>query len=1101
MSSAKISSPKQLPNRAQSGKFTAHRLAQLVHELQESEQHPETDLEAILEFPQLVSSLVGRPLGECANGLDSSLLESRRLEYGSNEIPLPSIPTYFELVMEGFNDPTLQILLASAVISIALSVVNGENGVEGVSVLLTVLIVVNVTAMTNYDKAKEFRKQQLEVDSEKSVWVIRDGGVMSQVHPNSIVVGDVFRVQVGSVCPADALMLSTGAELLLDESALTGESHLIPKRYKSVLISGTSVMRGEGICVAIAVGPLSVSGRIFSLILQEHEEGGNSVLFEKLDNLAVQVGRIGMMCSLLVFVNLVGHWILFNENKANETWGEWITAILGFFISSVTVLVVAVPEGLPLAVTLALSVSLGRLLEDQNQVKSMESCETMGSATTICSDKTGTLTENRMTVVDVSNDMEQDLLVKCLALCASPETTVAKSSDGHTYAGNATECALLRYCNEVLEVDPIAVQRKFADPNVPDLKWGLHSNPFSSERKMMSLAIRLPETNEVMLLVKGAPQVILENCDGVSAQERQTIQAEWKGQEDNARRVLALAVRRNITNSFAETNLTYLGWLALEDPLRAHVTESIISCQKAGVVIRMVTGDSLPTAVAIARQCRILSSSQHTFMTGAEFMERVCVKDYAAERTKRRCFDFEQNCDTVQLAQPFLSEGLRKVIDQEAFDEIWPNLRVVARCEPEDKLVLVSGLKNSELHLTDPRVLPQVVAVTGDGTNDAPALKASDVGFAMNIGTDVAKQAADIILLNGSFNSIVRALIWGRNVHDSVCKFLQFQMTVNLSALVLTVIGALLTTRTPMTATQMLWVNLIMDSIGSFALATLYPDEEVLLSRPPIPRDAKVISVRMMVNIIGQALFQLSYLLFMLLVSKRYTQDSEQVFYTKFFTTFVLLQLANELNCCTVNGSSSERWNTTAKFRYVWLLTLTIQIIIVQYGGQVFSCVPLNLADWLECLNAAFWCIPWQLVVVDPFAHWVEKTVKLSEDKHETQGLLHGSPTLSYGSTYTNGGEDHRRSRSGSKRRWSLLRNTVAFVNAVSGHEMMATPSSPILLGQHHPPHEHVITRVLRSGSITSDAQMHYEHRHERSGSLDGGRRNSIHDARDNGML
>ena len=399
----------------------------------------------------------------------------------------------------------------------------------------------------------------------------------------------------------------------------------------------------------------------------------------------------------------------------------------------------------------------------------------------------------------------------------------------------------------------------------------------------------------------------------------------------------------------------------------------------------MITGDSLPTARAIGRQAGILSpeDEEHpdSVMTGAEFDERVHKKDFSGEKLIRRFYDADKRQDTVQLAPPFLlNSARRKILDEEEFDRIWPHLRILARCEPEDKLTLVKGLRMSKLYQKNVSIQPQVVAVTGDGTNDAPSLKAADIGFAMGIaGTDVAKQAADVIVLDDSFNSIVRALVWGRNVHDSVCKFLQFQMTVNLSAVIFTSVGSLFFMKSPMTATQMLWVNMIMDSLGSLALATMNPDEDALLARPPIPRNAAVISLRMAVNIVGQSILQLCFLFYFLFtVDGKATEEStpprNKHFYTMVFNIFVMFQFFNELNCKSVTGRYKERFRMSDwKFSAVWIVSFFVQILIIQKLGVVFSCVPLSFKDWTYCVMVGLTCIPWQLAVVDPVAGLVER--------------------------------------------------------------------------------------------------------------------------------
>lgn len=987
-------------------------------------------------------------------------VQTSRNKYGANEIALPPLPSYWSRLE---LDPTLKLLTASAFASLILGMLrtgDDSNGAtEGLSVLLTVAVVVNLQAYTNYRKAAEFRKQHEELENRKSINVIRDGNIAA-IHPRLLVVGDVVRLVVGTVVPADGVVIAGSVNM--DESAMTGESKPINRVLDACVLSGTNVMKGEALLLVLAVGPRSVSGKILNTIVEEAAES-TSVLFRKLDSLAVNVGKAGMLCAIFIFFALVTKWMFreyYGDNgPRGSSWDEILESFLEFFITSMTVLVVAVPEGLPLAVTLALAVSLDRLLKDGNQVKQFESAETMGSATTICTDKTGTLTENRMKVVRSSLSvsktvpvlertystgpilsakpppsltLQKDFSVKelfamCCSLVVSADSKIKLTNKGNfQYEGNPTECALLRYCSTVLDTDYFAVQQMYHDASANNgVRWGVHANPFSSERKMMSVVIRQAD-GRMISLVKGAPLILMEKCSRmavdlnsisnttkVTKKIRATAIQAMQGEEEKACRVIAFAYKLDIhdVEHESETDLTFLGWCALEDALRHGVVEAVGACQNAGVVVRMITGDSYTTAKAVAVQCGILDRNissdygEYSVMTGAEFDERVHKLDVNPNVAfvTRRTFDFATKTDAVRLSPPFLlDERGRKVLDEDAFDHIWPQLRVMARCEPSDKFALVKGIRKSRLYLKDPSILPQVVAVTGDGTNDAPSLKTADVGFAMGIsGTDVAKQAADIIVLDDSFNSIVRALVWGRNVHDSVCKFIQFQMTVNLVAVISALVGAIVLSKSPLTATQMLWVNMIMDSLGSLALATSRPDEERVLSRRPISKYDPVIDGRMIVNIVGQAVMQLFFFWYYSVTygpsikDDTSTVDATKLFYTKFFNIFVLFQLFNEINSKSISGSVRERFNFSGSllFVVVWVGTLGTQFIIVQYGGRLFSCVPLRLMDWVFCIGIGSTSIVWQIVFVDPIARRVSQR---SLDKQSKDGLsLESSKLLS----------------------------------------------------------------------------------------------------------
>ncbi len=1049
-------------------------------------------------------------------GIDMGRLENNREHFGSNEVKLPDPPSYYSLLCEGLADPTLQILLFSAIVSLVLSFSqagtsshdksssSGEGGgssegIEGLSILLTVVVVINVQAMTNYSKAQEFRKQQIELESKKSAVCIRNDGELVSVHPKQLVVGDVIRIKVGTVIPADGVMLS--GTVSMDESALTGESVLVTKEAGSVCVSGTNVIRGEGIVLILACGPHSVSGKIFSAIVEAHEstEENDSVLFQKLDDLAGKVGQIGMVCSAFIFFALLFHWMFFCNDKenpncdANMEFGAKISVVLQFFITGVTVLVVAVPEGLPLAVTLSLAVALGRLLEDRNQVKRFESCETMGSATTICSDKTGTLTENKMMLVSRSEIHQSNMhwFHKCCSLVVSPESKVTRNDNTgeFKYQGNPTECAILRYCKEELRISPEKIQEEFHDPDSNGLKWGSHVIPFSSEKKFMAVSIKTPEdlvmddasldqsdrklddSGSVLslgghgdanytLLLKGAPRMLLDKSTKyfdenghiavLDDEMRNKFLQQIEQEEDSARRCLGFAMKFNLRKKVTATQrYVFFGWVSIRDGLRPGIRDSVEKCRKAGVVIRMITGDSLPTAIAVAKECSILSSTVASkaargtlAMTGAEFDERVHKKDHTAPEIHRRHFNFDMKEDAFGPAPPFLRTGDgKKVLDMEEFDKIWPTLRVMARCEPDDKLTLVKGIKASELYLTDPRIQPQVVAVTGDGTNDAPSLKSADIGFAMGMaGTEVAQQAADVILLDDSFNSIVRALVWGRNVHDSVCKFLQFQMTVNVSAVVLTSVGSLVLMKSPMNATQMLWVNMIMDSLGSLALATLNPNEDTLLNRKPINRYAPVITRPLTANIFLQSILQLAILLTYVLTTPKEGHDAR--FYTMIFNAFVFFQLFNEINCKSITGSFKERFSFSGcrDFNVVWLSTLLAQVVIVQYAGDLFNCIPLSRHDWMICVGVGFLSIPFQIIVVDPLTKYYVSVYGDDDDDNKSGKMVGGiHHSISYDEEQHLMKENHPRydgipseKEMSAKRRWALLRNTVLFAGAAN---------------------------------------------------------------------
>mmetsp|Transcript_2959 Transcript_2959/g.5698 ORF Transcript_2959/g.5698 Transcript_2959/m.5698 type:complete len:1022 (-) Transcript_2959:3022-6087(-) len=922
----------------------------------------------------------------------------------------------------------------------------------------------------------------------------------------------------------------------MDESALTGETALIPKTAAKggdceggpgddpFIVSGTNIIQGTGLMLVLAVGPNSIQGKILARIREQEEDendqsaeteetksafsalrafftfGGSdngATLMDKLDVLAVDIGKMGLIVAVGVFLIMLTQWLLkdfiaggpcpelIDEDDCLSTlvctWSaapsgggtcgrhfvtEDVSTILDYFIVAITILVVAVPEGLPLAVTLALAVSMKRMTEDANQVKHMDSCETMGSATTICSDKTGTLTENKMTVMSaryagyqyehVVGQGEQDnslgakmlsafktnaaksrLLCESILLNVSPTSTVSiKPETGSTfYVGNPTDCALIKLTQQ-LSCDADSLRVAFKEGSSM-LDWGVHSIPFSSQRKRMSWMVKradgsasLPYPGRYRMYSKGAPTQMLAACTSfvtditaagatstkpLEARDRQAFMDMVATCQSKGLRALALAYRDFDDvpkggwggNGDLETNMTVITVVGIEDPLRPSVPGAIAECHKAGIDVRMCTGDALTTAVAIAKGCRILRGSDlgeggqpktGFAMTGAEFDDRVHLKDSSKPETVRRVFDPEINDAVDRLAEPFLlDEAGNKVLDQKIFDDLWPTLRVLARCQPEDKLALVRGMRKSRVFLDEARcaalvndhgirIFPdyQVVAVTGDGTNDAPALKSANVGFAMGIaGTETAKQAADIILLDDSFSSIVQAVMWGRNIFDSISKFIQFQLTVNVVAITLAVIGAFAFNDSPLSAVQMLWVNMIMDSLASLALATEPPTEE-LLDRMPYGRRRPIISVTMGANIIGHAIYQAVILNWVLFAPSSLPLDPPVAFeptqgslhWSLFFNVFVMLQLFNEFNSRRLPTAKKLRttwsewnvfWGVSQNPYFVAIMSFTfcMQVFLMIYGGVAVNIIPggLTKAQWLFSVAVGAGGLIWQLLI------------------------------------------------------------------------------------------------------------------------------------------
>ncbi|XP_072847530.1 plasma membrane calcium-transporting ATPase 3 isoform X3 [Pogona vitticeps] len=901
--------------------------------------------------------------------------------------------------------------------------------IEGAAILLSVICVVLVTAFNDWSKEKQFRGLQSRIEQEQKFTVIRNGQQV-QIPVAELVVGDIAQIKYGDLLPADGVLIQ-GNDLKIDESSLTGESDHVRKSVEKdpMLLSGTHVMEGSGRMVISAVGVNSQTGIIFTLLGaggEEEEkkdkkgkqqdgavennqnkakkqdgavamemqplksaEGGEmeerekkkasvpkkekSVLQGKLTKLAVQIGKAGLVMSAITVIILVLYFVIETFVIDGKTWMAECTPVyvqyfVKFFIIGVTVLVVAVPEGLPLAVTISLAYSVKKMMKDNNLVRHLDACETMGNATAICSDKTGTLTTNRMTVVqsylgdthyketpDPSNLTPKtlDLLVHAIAINSAYTTKILppeKEGGLPRQIGNKTECSLLGFVLDLRrDYQPVREQ-------IPEEKlYKVYT--FNSVRKSMSTVICMPDGG-YRLFSKGASEILLKKCTNILNSNGELRAFRPRDRDEMIKKVIepmACDGLRTICIAYRDfpagkepewdneneivIDLTCISVVGIEDPVRPEVPEAIRKCQRAGITVRMVTGDNLNTARAIAAKCGIIQPGEDFLcLEGKEFNRRI--------------------------------RNEKGEIEQERLDKIWPKLRVLARSSPTDKHTLVKGIIDSTIG--DQR---QVVAVTGDGTNDGPALKKADVGFAMGIaGTDVAKEASDIILTDDNFSSIVKAVMWGRNVYDSISKFLQFQLTVNVVAVIVAFTGACITQDSPLKAVQMLWVNLIMDTFASLALAT-EPPTEALLLRKPYGRNKPLISRTMMKNILGHAVYQLIIIFTLLFVGEVFfdidsgrnaplhSPPSEH--YTIIFNTFVMMQLFNEINARKIHGERNVFDGIFGNpiFCSIVLGTFAIQIVIVQFGGKPFSCSPLNAEQWLWCLFVGFGELVWGQVI------------------------------------------------------------------------------------------------------------------------------------------
>ena len=824
------------------------------------------------------------------HGLSSAEVERSRAEYGENILTPPARTSLWKLYLEKYKDPIIQILLVAAVFSLVIAAIE-DNYIETLGIIIAIFLATTIGFLFERDAAKKF-SSLTAMDDDTMVKAIRDGAVCL-VPRREVVVGDYIVIETGDEIPADGKLVQSDS-LQINESSLTGEllteKEVTPSRSprgeeaypKDMVLRSTMVMNGSGIFVVTAVGDNTEIGKV--AITSTETTQVKTPLNIQLDRLAKIISKVGTGISVAAFVIFLVHDILTDDAVwHSDNYLLMAEVVLKYFMMAVTLIVMAVPEGLPMAVTLALALNMRRMLKSNNLVRKLHACETMGAVTVICTDKTGTLTENKMTVAvleELGNERreERDLLYQAIAL----NTTATHD------VGNPTEQALLKWL----------IQQGVDYRTIRDSHTITHRQPFTTELKYMST------TADGITYIKGAPEVILEMRGERNDEELQIdeIKETLRGWQEKGMRTLAFAIDRG-------KGVELQAICAISDPLRQEVPDAVRQCVNAGIDVKIVTGDTSATALEIARQIGILEVRG----TRCEVRESITGAEFAA------------------------------LSDEEALD-IVGDLKVMSRARPADKQRLVEMLQRRG----------EVVAVTGDGTNDAPALNHAHVGLSLGSGTSVAKEASDMTLLDDSFRSIVHAVMWGRSLYKNIQRFLYFQLVVNVTALLLVLGGSVIGTEMPLTVTQILWVNLIMDTFAAMALASLPPSREVMNDKPR-NRDEFIITPSIGKDIISNGLF-FFVLMFAMFIHCLYDEDPGIQLHelSLFFTTFVMLQFWNLLNAKALGSRHSclHRLWADRGMLIIMVAILLGQWLIVTFGGQMFRTTPLSLTEWTVIIVA-----------------------------------------------------------------------------------------------------------------------------------------------------
>ncbi|MDD2385638.1 MAG: calcium-translocating P-type ATPase, PMCA-type [Bacteroidales bacterium] len=936
-------------------------------------------------------------------GLDAQSVEQSRKKHGANIITPPSKTPIWKLFIEKFNDPIIKILLIAALLSLGIGFVHNEF-TETIGIFAAIILATGLAFWFEYDADKKFDVLNLINDSTPTK-VIRDGNV-TEIPKKDVVVGDIVVLDTGDEIPADGLLLEA-ISVQVDESTLTGEPTIAKTTDKkhfnkeatypsNTLLKGTKILEGNAIYEVEQIGDNTEYGRVARKSLEKSEE--KTPLNKQLDGLAKLIGIIGLSFATLTFLSLfikdiITGTLIFTNTQLYLTatllmsvmlligkvwvpmlsdglkittsqkikipnailklsWIQWVfsgliffaifiligflfkinpiaisswpdidsaTIILKYFMVSVTLIVVTVPEGLPMSVTLSLALNMRRMLKSNNLVRKMHATETLGATTVICTDKTGTLTQNQMQIAETSffgldkQKLDKDelsrMIIESIAINSTAHIDFSEPKKPKTI-GNPTEAALLLWLNN-------------SDINYFDIRKNLQiidQISFSTEHKYMASLVWNPVLNKKILYVKGAPEIVLDFCDNVLLESgltsKEVAQPEIKSllstYQSQAMRTLGFAWEiveddnPRITNGkLSNYNLTYAGVVAISDPIREDAKEAVATCLNAGISLKIITGDTYGTAAEIGRQIGIIDTNtpKSAIISGIEF---------------------------EKMSDDEIIQGAKEI-------------KILCRARPMDKQRFVQLLQKSG----------EIVAVTGDGTNDAPALNFADVGLSMGSGTSVAKEASDITIIDDSFSSIGTAIMWGRSLYQNIQRFIVFQLTINVTAMIIVFVGSIFGHELPLTVTQMLWLNLIMDTFAAGALASLPPNKNVMKVKPRKNSDF-IISKKMRTNILFTGFSFVAILFTLLYVFRDNNGNINNYNLSVFFTVFVMMQFWNMFNVKAFMSKRSAFYqlNKSWGFIAVMLSILIGQVLIVQFGGEAFRTVPISITHWLIIIGA-----------------------------------------------------------------------------------------------------------------------------------------------------